>query len=61
MVFTPTKQEANEMALNSSLKQECQVLHGDIPQKQREVTLKVELLVVVLCHQLLYFFSAGFS
>ena len=41
MVFTSTKNEANEMALNSDLKQDCQVLHGDIPQKQREITLKV--------------------
>ena len=41
MVFTATKQEANELALNSALKQECQVLHGDIPQRQREITLKV--------------------
>lgn len=41
MVFTPTKQEANELALSSALKQDCQVLHGDIPQKQREITLKV--------------------
>lgn len=41
MVFTSTKQEANELALSSGLKQECQVLHGDIPQRQREITLKV--------------------
>ncbi len=41
MVFTSTKNEANELALNSGLKQDCQVLHGDIPQKQREITLKV--------------------
>ena len=41
MVFTSTKHEANELVLNSSIKQDCQVLHGDIPQKQREVTLKV--------------------
>lgn len=41
MVFTSTKQEASELGLNSSLNQECQVLHGDIPQKQREITLKV--------------------
>jgi len=41
MVFTSTKNEANELALNSDLKQDCQVLHGDIPQKQREITLKV--------------------
>eukprot|EP00731_Ephydatia_muelleri_P005718 Em0002g1894a len=40
MVFTSTKHEANELALNSAIKQDCQVLHGDIPQKQREITLK---------------------
>ncbi len=41
MIFCPTKKEANEMALSSCLKQDCQVLHGDIPQRQREITLKV--------------------
>ena len=40
MVFTSTKHEANELALNAAIKQDCQVLHGDIPQKQREITLK---------------------
>ena len=45
MVFTSTKQEANELALSSALKQECQVLHGDIPQRQREVTLKVSKFI----------------
>ena len=44
MIFTRTKQEANELALSSSLKQDSQVLHGDIPQKQREITLKVHLV-----------------
>ena len=42
MIFTRTKVEANELALSSSLKQDCQVLHGDIQQKQREITLKVQ-------------------
>ena len=42
MIFTRTKAEANELALSSSLKQDCQVLHGDIQQKQREITLKVQ-------------------
>jgi len=32
--------EANKIYLNGELKMECQVLHGDIPQKQREVTFK---------------------
>ena len=40
IIFTQTKNEANELVLNSILKQEAQVLHGDIPQKQRELTLK---------------------
>ena len=43
MIFSKTKQDANELALSSYLKQECQVLHGDIPQKQREITLKVDV------------------
>ena len=47
MVFTPTKQEANELALSSALKQDCQVLHGDIPQRQREITLKVSRAQIV--------------
>lgn len=38
IIFTDTKEEANEVALKGQLKIECQVLHGDIPQKQREVT-----------------------
>ncbi|EDV26044.1 Nucleolar RNA helicase 2 [Trichoplax sp. H2] len=40
IIFSPTKKEANELALSSVLKQEVQVLHGDIQQAQREVTLK---------------------
>lgn len=39
MIFTSTKKEANELALNSVIKQETQVLHGDINQAQREITL----------------------
>ena len=52
MIFTHTKAEANELALSSSLKQDCQVLHGDIQQKQREITLKVGKHVVPAnnCH-----------
>jgi ATP-dependent RNA helicase DDX21 len=38
IIFTDTKEEANEIMLKGQLKTECQVLHGDIPQKQREVT-----------------------
>ena len=41
MVFCETKKDANELAMSSAMKQETQVMHGDIPQTQREVTLKV--------------------
>ncbi|XP_058045038.1 nucleolar RNA helicase 2 [Ahaetulla prasina] len=40
IIFCETKREATELALNASIKQDAQSLHGDIPQKQREVTLK---------------------
>lgn len=40
LIFTETKNDANNLALNSVLKQDTQVLHGDIPQEQREITLK---------------------
>ncbi|KAM9409636.1 nucleolar RNA helicase 2 [Pholidichthys leucotaenia] len=40
IVFCETKKEANELAMNASIKQSAQSLHGDIPQKQRELTLK---------------------
>lgn len=40
IIFCETKKEANELAMNSAIKQSCQSLHGDIPQKQREITLK---------------------
>lgn len=40
IVFCETKKDANELAMNSSIKQSSQSLHGDIPQKQRELTLK---------------------
>ncbi|XP_012695891.2 nucleolar RNA helicase 2 [Clupea harengus] len=38
IVFCETKREVDELANN--IKQNCQSLHGDIPQKQREITLK---------------------
>lgn len=41
MVFTQTKQDADELAVSPCLSQDARVLHGDIVQKQREVTLKV--------------------
>ncbi|XP_076011545.1 nucleolar RNA helicase 2 isoform X2 [Genypterus blacodes] len=40
IVFCETKKEANELSMNTSIKQSSQSLHGDIPQKQREITLK---------------------
>jgi ATP-dependent RNA helicase DDX21 len=40
IIFCETKQEANDIMLQAKLKQDCQPLHGDIPQKQREVTFK---------------------
>ena len=40
IIFCETKKEANEILLKANLKQETQVLHGDIPQKQREVTFQ---------------------
>ncbi|KAG7492963.1 hypothetical protein MATL_G00020930 [Megalops atlanticus] len=40
IVFCETKKEATELSMNASIKQSAQSLHGDIPQKQREMTLK---------------------
>ncbi|XP_048715116.2 nucleolar RNA helicase 2 isoform X2 [Caretta caretta] len=40
IIFCETKKDASELALNASIKQDAQSLHGDIPQKQREITLK---------------------
>uniref|UniRef100_A0AAQ5Y2V5 RNA helicase n=1 Tax=Amphiprion ocellaris TaxID=80972 RepID=A0AAQ5Y2V5_AMPOC len=40
IIFCETKKEANELSMNTSIKQSTQSLHGDIPQKQREMTLK---------------------
>lgn len=39
IVFTQTKAEANELYLSEKLK-DIEVLHGDIPQTQREITFK---------------------
>jgi len=38
IVFADKKMDCNELAMSEYIKQECQVLHGDIAQKQREVT-----------------------
>lgn len=40
IIFCDTKNEANELGLSSQLATDCQVLHGDIVQSQREVTLQ---------------------
>ncbi|KAM4602527.1 nucleolar RNA helicase 2 [Polymixia lowei] len=40
IVFCETKKDVNELSMNESIKQSAQCLHGDIPQKQREITLK---------------------
>ena len=38
IIFCETKNEANDIMLKANIKQDLQVLHGDIPQKQREIT-----------------------
>jgi len=38
IVFADMKKDCNELSMSEYIKQECQVLHGDIAQKQREVT-----------------------
>lgn len=40
IVFVDTKNEAGNMATNSSIRDMCGVLHGDISQTQREITLE---------------------
>lgn len=40
MVFCQTKRDADELAISPSIKQESQVLHGDIPQAKRERVLQ---------------------
>lgn len=40
IIFTNKKAEANEIQLNGNLKVDSDVLHGDIPQKQREVVFQ---------------------
>jgi ATP-dependent RNA helicase DDX21 len=40
IIFTETKKEANELLVEPSMKGACAALHGDIPQAQRETTLK---------------------
>ena len=40
IVFTSTKKEANDLLLSEKIKKDIEVMHGDIAQNQREVTLK---------------------
>ncbi|KAJ3343110.1 Nucleolar RNA helicase 2 [Gonapodya sp. JEL0774] len=40
IIFVERKQEANELVLNDKLKSMAQVIHGDIAQSQREITLR---------------------
>uniref|UniRef100_A0A8C3YV94 Nucleolar RNA helicase 2 n=1 Tax=Catagonus wagneri TaxID=51154 RepID=A0A8C3YV94_9CETA len=40
IIFCETKKEAQELSQNVAVRQDAQSLHGDIPQKQREITLK---------------------
>lgn len=40
IIFTETKQTANEIAMRSEISKMCQVLHGDIQQSQREIALQ---------------------
>ena len=39
-MFTSTKKEANDLLLSEKIKKDLEVMHGDIAQNQREVTLK---------------------
>ena len=41
MIFCETKRDADELALNTDIRQETHVIHGDIPQDKREIVLKV--------------------
>jgi ATP-dependent RNA helicase DDX21 len=40
IIFTSTKAEANSLLLSDKIKKDIEVMHGDIAQNQREVTLK---------------------
>lgn len=40
IVFTQTKADANSLLLSDKIKQDIEVMHGDIAQNQREVTMK---------------------
>ena len=40
IVFTQTKADANSLLLSDKIKNDIEVMHGDIAQNQREVTMK---------------------
>lgn len=40
IVFTSTKSDANSLLLSNKITHDVEVMHGDIAQNQREVTLK---------------------
>jgi len=40
IIFTQTKVQANELSVSNCINQDAQVLHGDIPQSQRELRLQ---------------------
>jgi ATP-dependent RNA helicase DDX21 len=40
IIFTSTKNEANQLLQSEKIKNQIEVMHGDIAQNQREVTLK---------------------
>ena len=40
IIFTQTKVDANSLVLSDKIKQDIEVMHGDIAQNQREVTMK---------------------
>lgn len=40
IIFTQTKAECNQLLLSDKIKNKIEVMHGDIAQNQREVTLK---------------------
>lgn len=39
-MFVPTKRECNELMISDKIRQEVQIIHGDINQKQREATIE---------------------
>lgn len=40
IIFTQTKNDANQLSVSNSINQDTHVLHGDIPQSQRELRLQ---------------------